>query len=361
MNVTKSFLAVCCLILCYTSTLTAQYLSADINALMAITEQQKSDNGVSKGKIDSLVMRLAFYATAPDTTMAMQMATGPGVLEHYGKNKEINDFLVDNGLDSILWQHEMSVTPSFKWLDNSKRSSYLRKPESAALFSRNGLIDVEKIQSAYATPLPPMKQALPAAVDQAKAKGSPIPDPSYISIALSGLSDWIGRRAQEELTYTFLTRLRKQLNENKLNYLFPNTVDYLPSLNLINYKTILPSIRMAFAKDMNQLSLNLGNFLNERNPNIYTDPAVYNMFMVYRLLDLGAREVPLSDVLAFTYGELSDTRLNTRRNIDLTLAESARSSEKFSTVMSAYNRLVIQLDITERAFKRAQEDRKSVV
>ncbi|PHI20009.1 hypothetical protein CEQ90_09715 [Lewinellaceae bacterium SD302] len=343
------------LLIIATGTLSAQRLSTDVDRML-YAANMISDSSYDAAALDTLILELAYYATAPDTNAAHKLASGPAILAHYGKNEEIAEFIKRKGLDSLLWEHQFTGEPAFGWLVVTDRINYLRKPKAADLFSRNGLIDVEKIQSAYTTPLPPMRQAIPLAVDRAKEKAAPIPDPTYVSLALTGLSDWIGRRAQEELTFTFLTRLRKQLNENKLEYLFPNTVEYLPTLNLINYKSILPSIRQAFAKDMNQISLNLGNFLNARDPNTYSDPAVYNMFMVYRLLDLGVRKVPLSDILAFTYGELADTRLNTRRNIDLTLAEMATGSEEYSTVMSAYNRLIIQLDLVENAFQRAKSD-----
>lgn len=351
----STLLLACCAGLFLISPLSGQYFSKDLGSLLTAAQRQEQGQLTAAG-LDSLIYRLAYLAAAPDTLAATRLTNGPALLAHFGDNPEILGFLASSGLDERLWAHPGGKKLGFGWLSNTGRTDYLNKAGRTDLFTTNGLIDVEKIQSAYSAPLPPMRMAIPNAVDQAKGQSSPIPQANYISIALSGLSDWIGRRAQEELTYTFLTRLRKQLNEQKLNFLFPNTVAYLPELNLINYKSILPSIRLAFAKDMNQLSLNLGNYLNAREPDVYADPAVYNLFVVYRLLDLGSREVPLSDVLAFTYGELAETRLNTRRSIDLRLADKARQSNTYSTVMTAYNRLVEQLDRVERSFKQAQDN-----
>ncbi|NJO87497.1 MAG: hypothetical protein HC821_05980 [Lewinella sp.] len=257
---------------------------------------------------------MAYYATAPDLAAGQAMANGPEVLKHYAHNPAINQFLVEQGLDVLLWSYQpSSPTLDLTWLATPERDNFLQKPAAVELFSRNGLIDINKIHNAYTVPLPPISYSAGGkrqnnAITSAAANNS---SSNYMSIALEGLSDWIGRRAQEELTYTFLTRLREQLQRNGLNHLFPHTVGYLPTLNLINYKAILPSIRLAFAQDLNQLSLSLGNFLEAKERSTYINPAVYNLFLVYRLLDLGARELPLADIVAYTYEELAATRLNT--------------------------------------------------
>lgn len=344
--------------LCLAKSASAQGLQRDISLLIAKSEQLRSATETEETDrgLDTIVAILAYYAAAPDTLAAQRLNSGSAVLEHYRQNPSMQSFFQEMGLDSLLWQHTAAADMSFHWLDSQVRSSFLKEANTEALFSKNGLIDVAKIEKTFADPTPPQPLALRKAGEEAKLSDMGTPGSNYIGVALSGLSDWIGKRAQEELTYTFLTRLRAQLQENGLNYLFPHTVQYLPTLNLINYKAILPSIRIAFSKDLNQLSLNLGEFLHFQEKDNYNDPAVYNLFLVYRLLDLGFRDVPLSDVLSFTYAQLADSRLNTRKAIDLKLAEVAREKPEYSTITTAYDRLSSYLGELELSMQLAKSE-----
>lgn len=337
------------------SSLFAQSFQRDITLLLSKSEQIEQQIDLSPS-LDTIVAILAYYATAPDTLAAHRLNSGPLVLQHYGNNRSMQLYFKEQGLDSLLWQHENQAAMHFSWLNSTARNKFLEEADSEALFSKNGLIDVGKIEQTFTQPSPPQALALRKAGEEAKLADIGAPSSNYISIALSGLSDWIGKRAQEELTYTFLTRLRERLNENGLNYLFPHTVAYLPTLNLINYKAILPSIRMAFSNDLNQLSLNLGEFLHFKDRDNYNDPAVYNLFLVYRLLDLGFRDVPLSDILSFTYAQLADSRLNTRKAIDLKLAEVAREKPEYSTITTAYERFTTHLAELELAMQNAKSE-----
>ncbi len=334
----------------------AQDIQHDIRQLVAQSQQLPlhEDIDAYTASLDTIAAILAYYATAPDTTAARRLLSGPTLLQYYASNAPILAYLKQSKLDSLFWDYVPNEQMTFGWLDSPQRNNFLKKTNKAVLFSKNGLIDVAKIERAYADPTPPQPMALRKAAEEAKLGDLAPPSANYISMALSGLSDWIGKRAQEELTYTFLTRLRSQLNENGLNYLFPHTVEYLPTLNLINYKAILPSIRIAFAKDLNQVALNLGEFLHFKDKDNYNDPAVYNLFLIYRLLDLSFREVPLSDILAFTYTQLSDARLNTRRAIDLKLAEAAKTTPEYGTIATSFGRFADQLADLELAMQLAK-------
>ncbi|MEM6394806.1 MAG: hypothetical protein AAF741_00565 [Bacteroidota bacterium] len=332
----------------------AQNLSSDLNRVAsAVAKVQKEPTDTQS--LDELVATLAYYATAPDTDRASLIATGPLLLEYYAENPAMMQFINEQGLHDLLRNYEPETEIDFTFLQARGRESFLRRPDAVDLFSTNGLIDVSKIQNTYTAPRPPLENALSLAANEASTPLTGEPDANYISTALTGLSDWIGRRAQEELTFTFLTRLREQIRENELDHLFPETANYLPSLNLINYKSILPSLRLAFARDLNALALNLGNFLYAIDADSFTDPAVYNLFLVYRLLDLGAKDVPLSEILAFTYGELTETRRNLRRSIDLQLADQAKTSLEFGAIRESYRRQVDRLAQLEEEFQQAKQ------
>jgi len=182
---------------------------------------------------------------------------------------------------------------------------------------------------------------------------------NLVGSALAGLSDWISRRAQEELTYTFLTKLREDIQKNDLDYLFPNTTDFLPSLDLLNYKAILPSIRKAFVEDLNSIAYNLGNYLDARDAATFRDPVIYNVFLVYRILDLEMREVPLADILAFTYGELERTRVDTRCQIDLRMTKVDTTNPGYRAIVEAFDRVIVATDTLNGRFLRAKEQLSS--
>ncbi|MEM9929077.1 MAG: hypothetical protein AAF840_04625 [Bacteroidota bacterium] len=125
--------------------------------------------------------------------------------------------------------------------------------------------------------------------------------------------------------------------------MFPNTVDFLPDLNLLNYKAILPSIRKAFIKDLNTITFNLGRYLEAQDPNTFRSPAVYNIFLIYRILDLSMRKVELPDILAYTYGDIGRARIAVEKEVDIALVERVTKAPQ------AYQQLVAAFDQYQQA------------
>ncbi len=287
--------------------------------------------------LDTIVLTLAYYGGMPDAEQVDLLLSGPELLNHYRNNADVRAFLLNERLDKLLEDYTPPSGLAFPpTIATEGRASFLQELPGSELFSRGHKVDLGKIRQTFTSP-PSTEFNLKAAAEGANNEPIGLSSANLVGNALAGLSDWISRRAQEELTYTFLTKLREDINRNKLEHLFPETSNFLPTLDLLNYKAILPSIRKAFIEDLNAIAFNLGNFLEAQDVAGFRNPVVYNVFLVYRILDLEMREVPLADILAFTYGELERARIDTRCQIDLRMA-------KVDTTTPAYQEILLAFD-----------------
>ncbi|MFK8165001.1 MAG: hypothetical protein AB8H12_21315 [Lewinella sp.] len=316
----------------------AQNIGVDLERIVRLTpdarEKGTSDNNPA---LDTIVMTLAYYGGMPDVERIKNLLSGPELLAHYAANGPIRTYLLNEKLDRLLEGYTPGKglkIPS--GLNVADRGAFLQKLPGAELFSRNGMIDLGKIHEVFSAP-PANNLSLKAAANSANDQPKGLSTANLVGSALAGLSDWISRRAQEELTYTFLTKLREDIQRNDLNYLFPKTNEFLPSLDLLNYKAILPSIRKAFVEDLNAIAFNFGNYLDARNQATFRDPVVYNVFLIYRILDLEMRDVPLANILAFTYGELERTRIDTRCAIDLQMTKVDTTNPGYQAILSTFD------------------------
>lgn len=333
----------------------AQNIGADLTRLLRLAPQaQQAGTSANNPALDTIVFTLAYYGGMPDRERMQSLLSGPELLTHFANNPAIRDFLINEKLDLLLQSYQANVDlrqPSF--LSAPEREAYLRSLAGAELFSRDGRIDLGKIRQTFTTPSQSgidLKAAAAGAADQGT-----VPTASLISNAIAGLSDWITRRAQEELTYTFLTRLEEDIQRNDLQFLFPQTSAFLPSLSLLNYKAILPSIRKAFTEDLNAIALNLGQYLEARDRISFRDPTTYNLFLIYRILDLNMREVALADILAFTYRELERARIDTRCQIDLRMANTDTTDAAYQGILDAFDQYVAANDNLTRQFEAAND------
>ena len=308
--------------------------------------------GKENPALDTIVTVLAYYAGAPDTIRIRELFNGPALLTHYAGNRPVREFLAGRQLDVLLQAY--APPPGLRLpagLRAPTRLAFLRQLPGAELFSREGKIDLGLIRSTIAAPDAPLQNLKAAA--SAASSGPGFSTAQLVSNALAGLSDWISRRAQEELTYTFLTRLQEDIQRNGLDHLFPATSAFLPQLDLLNYKAILPTIRKAFVEDLQTLAFSLGNFLDARQPNSFRQPMVYNVFLLYRILDLDMRGVSMPDILGYVYGELKRTRIDVRRQIDTRMAKIETVSPEFVAVQRAFDRVAATTDSLNGRFRKA--------
>lgn len=337
-------------------TATGQNIGADLQRVLRLAPAARATGTPNDNPaLDTIVLTLAYYGGMPDTERIEELFSGPELLAHYGTNPAIREFLLNENLSRMLEGYvppEELTVPAF--LATPNREAYLRSLAGSELFSRNGRIDLGKIRHTFTSP-PNVSFDLQKAGASAAGRSRGIPTASLISNAIAGLSDWITRRAQEELTYTFLTQLREDLQRNDLNYLFPETSEFLPSLDLLNYKAILPSIRKAFTEDLNAVAFNLGRFLEEKNAASFRDPATYNVFLIYRILDLEMRDVPLADILAFTYAELERARIDTRTQIDLRMADADTDNPAYNDILVAFDRYIAANNNLNAQFSQASD------
>ncbi|MTB53572.1 hypothetical protein [Lewinella sp. W8] len=337
-----------------------QNVSYDIQRILQLTpEARKTGSVINNPALDSIVLTLAYYGGMPDVNEVNRLLEGAALLEHYQGNQAIREYLINEKIDVLL---EAYLPPDTLRLAAeaaaSPRGSFLKELSGADLFSRQGKVDLGKIRKTFAegsTANFSLEAAAAAANDQPAALSSS----NLVGNAIAGLSDWISRRAQEELTYSFLTKLREDINRNDLQYLFPNTSNFLPQLDLLNYKAILPSIRKAFVEDLNAVAYNLGNFLDAKNAATFRDPAIYNVFLLYRILDLEMRDVPPQDILAFTYGELDKTRIDTRRKIDLRLGQADTTAATYQGIKMAFDDYTAAIENLNEQFALANNQLSS--
>jgi len=344
------------LLLLLASPLSAQNIGTDLQRIVRLTPEARAlDRTDGNAALDTIVLTLAYYGGMPDTARIKALLDGPTLLDLYAGNHEIRSYLLNEKLDVLLEDYSPGAALSVPMsIASPARGSFLQKLPGAELFSRDGQIDLGKIHDVFSAP-PADNLSLKAAANTAKDKPAGLSTAQLVGSALAGLSDWISRRAQEELTYTFLTRLREDIQKNDLQYLFPNTNAFLPSLDLLNYKAILPSIRKAFVEDLNAVAFNLGNYLDARNAVTFRDPVIYNVFLVYRILDLKMRDVPMADILGFTYGELERMRIDTRRQIDLRVSEADTTQPGYRAIVTAFDQLVLATDVLNDRFLRAKD------
>lgn len=333
---------------------TAQNIGSDIQRILRLAPEARDSTEVNNPALDTIVATLAYYGGMPNDELVTELLSGPKLLAHYANNAVIRKFLLDEQLDVLLEGYAPSpelTVPDF--IAAANRKAFLRSLEGSELFSQNGLVDLRKIRETFTSP-PSVDFSLKAAASSA-ANQSDAPSTSLISNAIAGLSDWISRRAQEELTYTFLNKLRDDIQRNDLNFLFPKTSSFLPSLDLLNYRAILPSIRKAFTEDLNAITFNLGKFLEEKDQVSYRDPATYNVFLIYRILDLNMRDVPLADILSFTYSELERARVDTRCQIDLKMAQADTTNPAYNDILATFDEYVMANENLNRQFKEAND------
>ena len=344
------------ILLPFTLGLAAQNIGADLQRLLRLAPEARAiGTAEDNPPLDTIVMTLAYYGGMPDDDYVEDLLSGPELLVHYGNNPAVRQYLIDEQLDPLLQGYEPPEELALPdYLTAPRREAYLRSLAGPELFSREGRIDLEKIRRAFTSP-PDVDFDLKAAAAGAADQGGGLPTASLISNAIAGLSDWISRRAQEELTYTFLTQLQEDIQENDLQFLFPKTGEFLPTLDLLNYKAILPSIRKAFTEDLNAIAFNLGQFLEVKDAATFRDPVTYNVFLIYRILDLEMREVPLADILAFTYAELERARIDTRTQIDLRMASVDTTNAAYTDILRAFDAYLAANDNLHAQFTAATD------
>ncbi|MEO0734765.1 MAG: hypothetical protein AAFZ52_18155, partial [Bacteroidota bacterium] len=332
-----------------------QNIGADLQRVLTLAPAASAQSSPQDNPaLDTIVLTLAYYGGMPDKAKVRELFNGPALLAHYRNNGPMREFLLNERLAQLLETYLPPVGLELPPQMTGKRDDFLQQLAGDELFSRDGKVDLGKIRQTFTTPLN-ADFNLKAAARAAASNPAGLSTASLVGNALNGLSDWISRRAQEELTYTFLTKLREDIRRNDLDHLFPKTAAFLPELDLLNYKAILPSIRKAFTEDLNAIAFNLGEFLEEKDATSFRDPVVYNVFLIYRILDLEMREVPLADILAFTYGELERARIDTRCQIDLRMAKADTTNGDYRAILDAFDGFITAQDHLNQRFAAAED------
>ncbi|MTB51152.1 hypothetical protein [Lewinella sp. W8] len=260
------------------------------------------------------------------------------LLHAYADNPYITGFLGEKKLrDAILTIPIDSIMKMAAGADErTGRDRFRRTYDRSALFNQRQAFDIRWLADEYAQPDPVTLNQLPEKAQQAQAS---LGSTDYASVLLSGLSDWIQKRAQEEFTVTFMGRLQEKIDQGNLWYLFPATAHWLRNVDVAEYRSFLPEVRTAFAKDLQGITFNFAEYVRVNGKITSDDVKLQNLLLVYELLDLSARGLDLPEVLGYARGQLKERSFAAEQKVHLALANALRDqtepAKKLKTTYAA--------------------------
>ncbi len=281
------------------------------------------------------------------------------ILRNYQNNPYLSSILSQiDTLKNQFNQKEYEATVRFLRGDG-KREAILKQLTNANVYANRQMLNAEKLIADYQ--LPRINDETAFAEASSKIREISSADPaSFAANFLSGFADWVSKRTQEELIQTFLLKLQNDLGDKKLNYLFPNSYDYLQDLDVTNYRAILSNARLAFAKDLNTLSLNISNYLTESGNIAAHDSRAFNLLLVYRLIDLAQREFSLPDILGYASGEFSRRRFESEKLLHDNLINTP-NPKALEALVATFDSTNQQLKKTFLALVNFEEEIKTMV
>lgn len=283
------------------------------NARSAISSSADSHN---------LMGILAAYAYSSREKALNNSYSAEVILQAYRDNPYFKQILTDSTALDLLSSSfdEVSVRNTILDIRKGPREVILQELNSGDVYANNKMFRAPALIQDYTQARIDNSIALEKATKSVSPLG--VGDPASLTAnILSGLADWIGQQAQEEFVQTFLLKLQEDLSDKQLNVLFPNTYQYLDQLNLVNYKTIINNARLAFASDLNTLSLNVSNYLFASGQLDKNDPLSFSLLLVFRLVDLIQRDLPLPNILAYANGEFSRRQFESEKILHDSLIE----------------------------------------
>jgi hypothetical protein len=263
-----------------------------------------------------------------------------GLLQAYQDNPYISGLFKDPKLrKDLLAQPIQAVLDSVRAGDErTGRIRYRRVYDRAALFNQDQAFDIRWLADEYARPDPEPLEQLPEKAQQAQAS---LGSSDYVSVLLSGLSDWIQQRAQQEFTVNFMRKLQEKLEEDNLWYLFPASTNLLKNVDVADYRSFLPEARVAFGQDLQSITFNFAEYVRVTGKIAAGDAKLQNLLLIYELLDLSARGLELPEVLGYARGQLRERSFAAEQKVHLSLASALRDSTTAAVnLTSAYERAV---------------------
>ncbi len=289
---------------------------------------------------------LAAYAYA-SRDEALENSQNPDlILQSYAYNPYLRKVFSDPAILNMFRDNydSVAVRNTIIGIRQGPREAILQQLSSGDVYSKNRMFNAAVLVQDYQEPRIDNTIALKAASKSVNPISSSDPA-SFTATLLAGLADWIGQQAQEEFVQTFLMRLQQDLSDQQLNLLFPNTFQYLDQLNLINYRSIIANARLAFAKDLNTLSLNISEYLFKSGQLDEHDPLAFSLLLIYRLVDLVQRDLQLPQILAYANGEFSRRKFESEKILHDTLVAKPGAST-YQAVQEAFREVNTELLIT---------------
>ena len=210
-------------------------------------------------------------------------------------------------------------------------------------------ISIQAVESSYRNSVPTSTSTLLAATQSVGIKQRTESNPFETEAIITGLSDFIIDRAEEEFNVTFMERFRNKLESNEyseLRILFPATARFfIQQLDIIQYKTLLPLAKQAFTNDMENLGINFANMLEADTLNkLENDPTVFNIALFYEIANLAYQGMSIDTILQNTYLRLEQRQLNLFRKSNVELANSSAARPMIDTLEDAVSKLSKSVD-----------------
>lgn len=209
-------------------------------------------------------------------------------------------------------------------ISKNKYANFLENLYADSLYWAEQVFSVKDIQAEYEEPVLNSAEALVDVSQTIAAQSNNESGGFSTETMLAGLSDFIVDRAQEEFNITFMDRFRERLNDStyiELHTLFPASHDFLNQIDINNYKSVLLAARQSFVSDIENVSFNFPKIFElPQHEAIRNRPEVYDLLLMYSIIDLIYRGHSIDEILPLSYRKVQGRCQELDKAINLRLA-----------------------------------------
>ncbi|HHM20853.1 MAG TPA: hypothetical protein ENJ20_02415, partial [Bacteroidetes bacterium] len=327
----------------------AYYLNVVIGPEGAVFQMQSKWHARQYLKKDyyELIALLALHGNIQDSTFSE--ATLDSVYLKYKSNNYLRPLLHD-----FLYAYDLNevrdrMNFNYEWADSLLRAKVQQGYQWQNVLYHNAALDPKEMAlsngeayyqkldtSAFASPYLLQIAAESSNADYRNVRG--FDTQSFIT----GLSDFLVDRAQEELNISFMYKFERFMEEHpEMSTLFPRTMEVFLQFNVYNYKKLLQDARPAFANDLDHLGLSIPRLLDLPKYEKLLDHSaeVYNLALFYEISKMVYEQRPLEDILLQSYRSVARREQHLGEIVNLQLA---RKLGRANPAMKAIRADVVQ-------------------
>ena len=274
----------------------------------------------------------------------------------FEENPFIGGLLTDDRFSSLPYpsdQTEATIKAILALMDSTVHQ-YTRQivpvdSESAAADA----LSIQAIEVSYRSPISTSTSALKEVTQRVSVNQKAAPTSFDADAIITGLSDFVVERAEEEFNIAFMERFREKLMSKQykeLRILFPATTRFFTEqLDIIQYKTLLPLAKQAFVHDMENLGVNFANMLEQDDfKKLENEPNIYNIALFYEIASLAYQGVSIDTILQNTYQRLDKRQVDLFRKSNLRLAKNPNARATINQLDVGVSNLTGSLDTLSR-------------